>query len=334
MLWDGSGAPVWDAERLRIAADAAGIALWSWNVDTDEIALDERARALWQVQQKGLVTFEELSSRIHPADLERVREAFQATRATAGAYEIDFRILQGNAVRWISARGQGGDVGIVGRVMFGVFLDVTARKRAEEVRDLAAGEMSHRIKNLFSIASALTAIAARSAATTTEMAQDLTQRLNSLGRAHDLVRPAPGQIEDRVALLGDLLATLLAPYDGDAASGSRIRVSVPDVRVGSTAATTLALVVHELATNSVKYGALSQAGGTLDVRCTEHDDEVVVVWTEQGGPSVTAPTGNMGYGSKLVARSMSGQLGGTIAFDWPTSGMVATLRMSRARLAV
>ena len=70
----------------------------------------------------------------------------------------------------------------LGRVMFGVFLDVTPRKQAEETREMLAAEMSHRVKNLFAIAAALTAIAARSAATTTEMARDLTQRLTALGR--------------------------------------------------------------------------------------------------------------------------------------------------------
>ncbi len=104
-------AGIWDSERLRVATDAAGIALWSWNVDTDEIALDERAHGLWGVPQNSPVTFEDLSARIHPADLERVRTAFTATRATVGLYEIDFRVLHGDEVRWISARGQGADDG-------------------------------------------------------------------------------------------------------------------------------------------------------------------------------------------------------------------------------
>ena len=330
---EGSSALVWDAERLRIAADAAGVALWSWNVDTDEIGLDERAHNLWGVPRTGPVTFEALSAHIHPKDLERVRTAFEATRTTLGLYEIDFRTLHGNAVRWLSARGQGGDAGLVGRVMFGVFLDVTAREQAEEAREMLANEMSHRVKNLFAIASALTAIAARSAASTTEMARDLTQRLTALGRAHDLVRPIPGQAESKAALLGDLLAVLLAPYDDKRVIGDRVHVSVPEVRVGEAAATTLALVVHELATNSIKYGALSAASGTLDVSCAADDDEVVIAWTERGGPSVAAPTGPEGFGSKLVTQSMSGQLGGSIAFDWPTEGVVVTLRMSKARLA-
>ncbi len=334
MSWEGSSALVWDAERLRIATDAAGVALWSWNVDTDEIAMDERAHRLWEVPSREPVTFEGLSKRIHPEDLDKVRSAFAATRAMLGPYEIDFRILQGDAVRWISARGQGDDIGMVDGIMFGIFLDVTERKQAEEVREMLAGEMSHRVKNLFAIASALTAIAAHSAATTTEMARDLTQRLTALGRAHDLVRPIPGRKENKTALLGDLLAVLLAPYDDRGAIGDRVRVSVPEVRVGETSATTLALIAHELATNSIKYGALSAASGKLDISCTAQNGEVVIVWTERGGPPVVAPTEPVGFGSKLVTRSISGQLGGSIALDWPAEGVIVTLRMSEARLAM
>ena len=331
MSWEGSSALVWDAERLRVAADAAGVALWSWNVDTDEIALDERARGLWDVQRRGTVTFEDLSAGIHPADLDKVRAVFQATRGSVGPYEIEFRILCGGEVRWVSARGQGADAGAVERVMFGVFLDVTERKQAEEAREMLAGEMSHRIKNLFAIASALTAIAARSAATTTEMARDLTQRLTALGRAHDLVRPVPGEVEHK-ADLGDLLTVLLAPYGDREGAGGRVHVTAPELRVGEAAATTLALVVHELATNSIKYGALSTAGGTLDVSCAADGDGVALVWTERGGPPVSAPAGPGGFGSRLVAQSVTGQLGGSIAFDWRPEGLVATLRMSKARL--
>ena len=333
MSWDGPDAPVWDAARLRTAADAAGVGLWSWNVDTDAIALDERGRAVWGVASDGPLTFADLSSRIAPPDRDRVRAAFAATRTAPGPYDFDFRILRGDGIRWVSARGRGADEGIVGRTMFGVFLDSTPRKEAEEARDLLAAEMGHRIKNLFAVASGLAAVAARSAATATGMARDLTERLAALARAQDLLRPVAGESAREAALLGDLFGVLLAPFDDHGVVGGRIRVSVPEVRVGEAAATTLALVVHELATNSVKYGSLSAAGGTLDVSCTGHDGEVVVVWTERGGPPVSAPTGPGGFGGRLVSRSLSQQLGGSIAYDWPPEGAVATLRMSRARLA-
>jgi two-component sensor histidine kinase len=109
------------------------------------------------------VTFEDLSSHIHPADRDRIKAGFAATE------------------------------GIVNRIMFGIFIDVTGRKQAEEGDELLAGEMSHRVKNLLAIASGLTAITSRSAKTTSDMARELTHRLTALGRAHDLVRPLPGQ---------------------------------------------------------------------------------------------------------------------------------------------
>ena len=187
-----SSLPVWDVEQLRLAIAAAGVALWSWNVDDNRFTMDERAFDLWGVPLSSSVTFDDLSSHIHPADRDRVKAAFSATRAIIGAYEIDFRIMVGEEVRWVSARGQGSDADIVGRIMYGIFLDVTGRKQAEEGHELLAGEMSHRVKNLLAIATGLTAITSRSAKTTADMAKELTHRLTALGRAHDLVRPLPG----------------------------------------------------------------------------------------------------------------------------------------------
>jgi len=326
-----SGLPVWDSAHLQLAIEAAGVALWSWNVDTNRFTMDERAFELWGVPLSEYVSFEDLSGHIHPADRDRVKAAFAATRALVGAYEIDFRIMVGEEVRWISARGQGDDAGIVGRIMYGIFIDVTGRKQAEEGHELLAGEMSHRVKNLLAIATGLTEITSRSAKTSAAMAQELTHRLTALGRAHDLVRPLPGE-GGKAALLGDLITVLLAPYDDMGAFSGRVRVSVPRMGVGEQAATTLALVVHELATNSLKYGALSSPTGVLDISCVPHDTDVAVVWTESGGPPVAAPTGDGGYGSKLLNRGMTVQLGGSIACDWNPEGVIVTLRMTKDRL--
>lgn len=324
---------LWEPKNLVRAIEAAGVTLWSWNVDTDALAMDDRAYDLWGIPRGDDVKFEDLSAHIHPADRDRVRAAFTATRAIVGPYEIDFRIMVGDEVRWISARGQGDDEGIVQRVMFGVFIDVTGRKQAEESRELLAGEMSHRVKNLLTIASGLTAITSRSTSTTNEMAHDLTQRLTALGRAHDLVRPVPGQTESAAALLGDLLTVLLAPYDDLGAFSGRIRVSVPRMSVGESATTIVALIVHELATNSLKYGALSVDTGTLDVSCSAHDEAVTIVWTESGGPEVAAPEQAPGYGSKLVERSVTGHLRGSIDYEWARDGLVVTLKIDPERLA-
>jgi two-component sensor histidine kinase len=326
------GSHVWEADHLRLAVDAAQVALWSWNVDSNTFAMDERAFELWGLRWATEVSFEELSAHIHPADRDRVRAAFLGTRSVAGSYEIDFRILLGQEVRWISARGQGADAGIVGRVMFGIFLDVTGRKQAEEGHELLAGEMSHRVKNLLAIATGLTHISSRSAGSVEDMAKGMVQRLTALGRAHDLVRPLPGS-EGKAALLGDLLSVLLAPYDDQGAFAGRIRVAVPRMGVGEGTATTLALVVHELATNSVKHGALSSIEGTLDVSGVSDNDYLTLIWAEDGGPIVVGKPEMQGFGSQMVSRSVSQQLAGELTYDWQASGVVATLRMRKDRLA-
>lgn len=322
----------WNLTHLRASIHAAGVGLWHWNVESDEIGLDERSMALWDLPDNAITSFRELSEKIHPTDLDRVRAAFAATRSIIGCYEIDFRILSGDDIRWISARGQGNDADIQDGVMRGIFLDVTRRKHAEESHQLLAGEMSHRVQNLLLVACALAKITSHAAKTTEEMAQDLTQRLMALGRAHDLVRPRDGQ-PVKAALLGDLLAVLLQAYDESDGVSGRVTIAVPRLDLSEAAATSLALVVHELATNSLKYGALSAPHGTLDVSTTVQDAEVVLVWTEHGGPPVMPPASPAGYGSVLIRRSVAHQFGGSVAYDWSAEGLIVTLRMQRDQLS-
>ena len=133
--------------------------------------------------------------------------------------------------------------------------------------------------------------------------------------------------------MGDLLAILLAPYDDMGAFSGRIRVSVPRMGVGEAAATTLALVVHELATNSLNYGALSVPNGTLDVAGSNHGENLVMAWTERGGPPVVPPTGPGGYGSRVLERATTHQLDGSVSRTWDEAGVVVNLTMNKVFLA-
>lgn len=308
------------------------MALWRWNVDTDAFAMDPRGFELWGLVQAEAVQFEELSARIHPADRDRVRAGFVATRSVVGSFEIDFRIIIGDDIRWISARGQGSDGAIIDRTMFGVFLDVTGRKQAEEGSELLAGEMSHRVKNLLAIASSLSTVSARSATTVEQMHQQLTQRLSALGRAHDLVRPLPGS-QGKAALLGDLLSILLAPYDDQGAFSGRVRVAVPRMGVGERTATSLAMVIHELATNSAKHGALSSDAGSLDITGKADDEIIMLTWAETGGPELAEEPTLSGFGSRMMKRNLEGQLGGSIHYDWQPTGLVAEITLKSSVLA-
>ena len=321
----------WSHRHLRLAIDAACVALWSWNVDDNTFCMDPLGFQLWGFPVARSIEFEELSNHIHPADRDRVRAAFIATRSIEGPYEIDFRIIVEDQIRWISARGQGADAGIIERTMFGIFLDVTGRKQAEEGSELLAGEMSHRVKNLLAIASSLTQLTSRSSQTVEQMTSELTQRLSALGRAHDLVRPLPGS-QGKAALLGDLLSVLLAPYDDDGAFSGRIRVAVPRMGVGERTATAVAMAFHELATNSAKHGALSSEAGALDISGHSDDLALTIVWAETGGPPLTEIPTLTGFGSKMVRMYLTGQLAGSIAYDWREAGLVATVSLPLAAL--
>ncbi len=321
----------WSSRHLRLAVEAACVALWSWNVDDNAFGMDPLGFQLWDLAPAHSIEFEELSAKIHPADRDRVRAGFMATRAVDGPYEIDFRIIVQDQIRWISARGQGADAGIVERTMFGVFLDVTGRKQAEEGSELLAGEMSHRVKNLLAIASSLTTLTSRSSQSVEQMTEALTIRLSALGRAHDLVRPLPGA-QGSAALLGDLLSVLLAPYDDHGAFRGRIRVAVPRMGVGERTATALAMIFHELATNSAKHGALSSETGALGLSGCSDDESLKLIWAETGGPAVLQPPALAGFGSKMVRMYLSGQLGGSISYDWRPTGLVATVAMPLSAL--
>jgi two-component sensor histidine kinase len=210
-------------------------------------------------------------------------------------------------------------------------LSATGRKQAEEGSELLAGEMSHRVKNLLAIACSLTALASRSTKSVEDMARELTQRLRALGRAHDLVRPLPGS-QGTSALLGDLLSVLLSPYDDLGAFSGRIRVAVPRMGIGERSAVALAMVFHELATNSAKHGALSSEAGALDISGSCQGEMLMLTWAETGGPSITEQPTMGGFGSKMMQVNLVGELGGSIEYDWQPAGLVATLGLRKSAL--
>lgn len=314
----------WNAQEVRTAIDAASVALWRWDVDTNSFKMDAQGFNLWGLPWSDHLQFEHLSAQIHPADRDRVRAAFIATRSLSGPYEQDFRIIVENEVKWVSSRGRGADEGMVERSMYGIFLDVTGRKQAEESHELLAGEMSHRVQNLLAIASGLTALTSRSSETVAEMTRDLTRRLTALGRAHNMVRPLPSS-QGTAALLGDVISVLLAPYDDLGAFSGRVRVAVPRMGVGEHGATIFAMVMHQLATNSVKHGALSSDQGMLDITGVIKQNTLELTWAETGGPVVDEPPILNGFGSKMLSNIIEAELKGSITYSWRPSGLVASI---------
>ncbi len=209
--------------------------------------------------------------------------------------------------------------------------DVTALRRAREGRQLLIGELNHRVKNLFAIAIGMATMGARTASSPKAMADALAGRLHALARAHDLIRPAitAEAPSGETTTLRDLLAAVLAPH---LPSDGRPRMVGPDISVGAIAAASLALVLHELATNAAKYGALSVSEGSLDVEWRLGPDALELSWTERGGPVITAQPERQGFGSRLMRMSVRDQLGGDIACFWAAEGLRVAVTVPPDRL--
>ncbi|MGP0091760.1 MAG: PAS domain S-box protein [Xanthobacteraceae bacterium] len=212
--------------------------------------------------------------------------------------------------------------------------DITERKRAQEQQALLLREMSHRVKNLLAVASSVVALSARSAGTPQEMASALRERLGALARAHELTQPSLADAVERKrqnTALHVLIRTILAPYL-DARAGSApsrnddcLTTDGPNLPIGGSAVTNFALILHEFATNAAKYGALSSATGRIDVTWSAALDELVLRWTERGGPPVGEPPIYEGFGSSLTRRIITSQLGGRISYDWRREGLAISL---------
>ncbi|WP_407170386.1 CheR family methyltransferase [Bradyrhizobium sp. ORS 111] len=194
------------------------------------------------------------------------------------------------------------------------FIDVTAITRAEERQRLLLSELQHRVRNMLGIVRSIARRSAKTSSSVEEYSSHLDGRLNALARTQSMVTRDPeGGIDLEFLVVEELLAY-------DAQEGKQLQVSGPPVRLQAKAAETFALAIHELATNALKYGALSQTTGRIDVSWRFDDgadpQQLVFEWRERGGPSISPPQ-RKGFGTELLERTLSFEFYGktTLAFD-------------------
>lgn len=196
-------------------------------------------------------------------------------------------------------------------------------REALEQQETVTREMSHRVRNVFSITDALIRGSGRAAKTPKELAEKLSMRLRALAAAHGLVRPAfseAGEVRE-VTDLAELLRTILGPYQQSSAGV----LEGPNVHLRSGSANSLALIFHELATNSAKYGALSSISGKVSVTWNTQDGNLIVNWMERGGPRISGAPSAKGFGSVLAEKTVVAGMGGAISHDWHREGLSVAL---------
>lgn len=201
-----------------------------------------------------------------------------------------------------------------------------ALRDANARTELLARELNHRVKNLFSVILSIVALSGRKQASAREVVDDIRARIRALSLAHSA---SQGGYGTSTTELGPVIVKTMEPYADSADSsegGNRVRVAGPRVELPARMITPLGLVVHELATNAVKYGALSEPEGTVEIAWTVEDGaQLALVWTETGGPTVAGPAATEGFGSQMTGLAAS-QLGGTIEREWPAGGAIARLK--------
>jgi PAS domain S-box-containing protein len=210
--------------------------------------------------------------------------------------------------------------------------DLREVKRAEEARDLLIRELSHRIKNIFAVVGGLAALTARSDPAAKPFATAFRERLGALAQAQEYVRPHSPESAPAVAgqTVFGLMHLIMAAY----AEGGRSRVAISgdDAEIGERTATALALIMHEQATNAMKYGGLSTKEGGVSLSGHREADRYTLTWQEAGGPPVAGAPSRKGFGTVLAERSVAGQLDGVLEHDWAPGGLLMRLSVPLANL--
>lgn len=308
--------------RFRVLADAMPQMVWSTLPD----GYHDYYNARWYEftgMPAGSTDGEGWNGMFHPDDQDRAWALWRHSLSTGDPYQIEYRLRDATGrYRWtlgraLPLRNERGEI----VRWFGTCTDIDEHKQAMEQREIISQELSHRIKNIFAVVSGLVAFAARVHPGFSTLAEDLRARITALGRAHDFVRPHSAQSRpiERENTLQGLLGELFVAYQ--APGHTRIIVNGDDVPVDDRSATPLALLFHELATNSTKYGALSVADGNVCVDIAIEGEMLALEWLEAGGPRVEPPGDVMGFGTQLIELSVVRQLGGTVDRQWQASGV-------------
>ena len=307
-----------ESQRLKLALEAGRIGIIEVDVETQAVSVDSVMARQVGLLTAGVFTMDEVTQNFHPEDLALFSDNLARAVEEDTEYEFDFRVNQpGEDTRWIRTRGLA-YTSIEGtKKVLAHAIDVTDRRSAIEHREMLLSEMSHRIKNLFAVISGIIQSVPKSGDEAKQLSEDLNARIVSLGKAYDLARRSTSKSGVH---LRDLLKSVVSPH----VSTQSISFDGPPILVSQTYLNTFTLIVHELATNAAKYGALGNKDGKLDVTWTvTEDNRIKLVWKEDT-PGFKQGKTKRGFGSRLIETSVR-QLVGEFERSFTKSGAVVNL---------
>ena len=310
-------------DRLQFALDAAQLGWWHYDPLRRVISGDTRSKEIFDVTADEM-PFEEIMKRVHPDDAEKVWAALEPTldpvHPKRSATECRLRPGDGE-MRWVEVHGGAffgqGAMSIVGTVQ-----DITERKEREERQHLLVREVNHRTKNMLSVVHAIANQTAT--ATADDFVERFSERIKALAASQDLLVCNDWQGVE----IEDLVRAQLAPF---ANLIGHIAMYGPKLRLNAAAAQAVGLALHELATNAVKYGALSMDTGRADIGWGTDCGAFRMSWTEREGPPVSAPQ-RRGFGTTVMKTMTERSLDGAVDLDYAPSGMTWRLTCPAANV--
>lgn len=311
-----------ESQSLELALKAAGFGDYKRDFTNDSFIISEGLAALTGLPPGPLPAGggRGLDPYILPEDLEAYRRTQAANLKKGGVFETEFRLVRPDDGRTVCLRVNG----VVVRdkaghplQVTGVVQDVTARKQEDEQRQRLLAELDHRVKNVLAAVQALAQQTARRTTSLPGFLSNFNGRLKAMASANELLTAARWR--------GAAIDHLAAAELGALAPG-QTRWEGPELFLTPRAANALSLALHELATNAVKFGALSTDSGHVDLRWRRRGDGGFdLTWTESGGPTVPAPV-RRGFGSTLLQQVTGRELNGETAVEYRPSGVHVRLQ--------
>ena len=313
--------------QLALAGKAALVGSYTYAMGSGIIEISAGMATVYGLPDGTTqVASEAWRRRVHPDDVAGLdahrRQSFAERRRE---HLAEYRIIRSDGeVRWIEGRSlvSYDDAGRARR-MIGVNIDVTERKQAEEHKGLLVAELDHRVKNVLAVVAAVASRTQEASSSMAEYAAALGGRIKSMAAAHELLSWRKWQ----GMALADLVNRELAPH----ATGTNLRIEGPQVLLKAEAGQAMAMVVHELVTNAVKYGALSSQQGHVSVRWQRFGKNgsagaLVFDWVETSGP-VVAASPRAGYGTSVIRDLIPYELGGTVDLVLAPEGVRCRLKI-------
>jgi PAS domain S-box-containing protein len=311
-------------QRLQIAVSAADQGVWDFDLVTREMVYSDRAKEIYGLPVDRPVTYATIRDATHPEDYPftsaQLLRAIDPKVRDRSSYE--YRIVRPDgSICWALAFGEAvfeGPPGEERAIRYvGTIQDVTERKVAERRQQLLVAELDHRVKNTLAIVQGIAYQTMRGGEVPEAVAEAFAGRLQALASAHDILTKAGFE----TASLRGIAEAVLAVHDGE---GERVHLRGAEVALTPQLAVNLAIALHELATNAVKYGALSVPGGRVDLSWEQSDGRLALEWRESGGPQVAEPK-REGFGTRMIRRALASELRGPVTLEFLPEGLVCRI---------